>query len=193
MKIWFQNHRYKLKKAGQEKGTLDPGSGTTSVLHVGALPPATSPRRVSIPVLVRDGKPCHVVPYEQSAASEPYRVMSSASDYRYYSLSSTAGYDDSPSTETFGVRPYGTQPACAAVVYHPPHGGTTDPHAFHSVPAAAASASVNSVMTHLSGTSASASTLPTAAGDHCTRTCTVTSDPVTTAPAAACYGQSRWW
>ena len=44
VKIWFQNHRYKLKKSRQEKG-LD-------------LTPLPSPRRVAVPVLVRDGKPC---------------------------------------------------------------------------------------------------------------------------------------
>ena len=44
IKIWFQNHRYKLKKARQEKG-LD-------------MTPLPSPRRVAVPVLVRDGKPC---------------------------------------------------------------------------------------------------------------------------------------
>ncbi|NP_001158404.1 NK2 homeobox 2 [Saccoglossus kowalevskii] len=45
VKIWFQNHRYKLKRARQEKG-LD-------------MNPLPSPRRVAVPVLVRDGKPCH--------------------------------------------------------------------------------------------------------------------------------------
>lgn len=44
VKIWFQNHRYKTKRARQEKG-----------LDVTPLP---SPRRVAVPVLVRDGKPC---------------------------------------------------------------------------------------------------------------------------------------
>lgn len=44
VKIWFQNHRYKTKRARQEKG-----------LDMNALP---SPRRVAVPVLVRDGKPC---------------------------------------------------------------------------------------------------------------------------------------
>jgi len=44
VKIWFQNHRYKLKKARQERG-LD-------------LAPLPAPRRVAVPVLVRDGKPC---------------------------------------------------------------------------------------------------------------------------------------
>uniref|UniRef100_A0A1S4H855 Homeobox domain-containing protein n=4 Tax=gambiae species complex TaxID=44542 RepID=A0A1S4H855_ANOGA len=56
VKIWFQNHRYKTKRAAHEKGALDHhhgghggGNGT------GGLP---SPRRVAVPVLVRDGKPC---------------------------------------------------------------------------------------------------------------------------------------
>lgn len=44
VKIWFQNHRYKLKKSRQERG-LD-------------MTPLPSPRRVAVPVLVRDGKPC---------------------------------------------------------------------------------------------------------------------------------------
>ncbi|XP_076311491.1 uncharacterized protein LOC143225619 [Tachypleus tridentatus] len=44
VKIWFQNHRYKTKRARQEKG-----------LDTNPLP---SPRRVAVPVLVRDGKPC---------------------------------------------------------------------------------------------------------------------------------------
>jgi len=188
VKIWFQNHRYKLKKAGQEKGLLEPGGGgggATSAPQMAVLPPVTSPRRVSIPVLVRDGKPCHVVPHQQPATSQPCRVISSSSDY--YSLGSTAGYGDSPSPGTFGVRPYGTgtRAACAAVVYHPSHGG---PHLFPA--AAAASASVNSTMTHLYGTSTTTTRATPGGVVPCTRTCAVTSD---LAPAAACCAQSRWW
>ncbi|NP_001079091.1 homeobox protein XENK-2 [Xenopus laevis] len=47
VKIWFQNHRYKMKRARSEKG-----------MEVTPLP---SPRRVAVPVLVRDGKPCHTL------------------------------------------------------------------------------------------------------------------------------------
>ncbi|CAG9100785.1 unnamed protein product [Plutella xylostella] len=45
VKIWFQNHRYKTKRAVQEKGGHELGS-------------LSSPRRVAVPVLVKDGRPC---------------------------------------------------------------------------------------------------------------------------------------
>lgn len=50
VKIWFQNHRYKTKRAQTEKGVYDPQHHPSGSL--------SSPRRVAVPVLVRDGKPC---------------------------------------------------------------------------------------------------------------------------------------
>ncbi|XP_017770811.1 PREDICTED: homeobox protein Nkx-2.2-like isoform X2 [Nicrophorus vespilloides] len=49
VKIWFQNHRYKTKRAQHEKGMHEQQNSS----HM------PSPRRVAVPVLVRDGKPCH--------------------------------------------------------------------------------------------------------------------------------------
>nr|AHY88457.1 NK2.1 [Novocrania anomala] len=45
VKIWFQNHRYKHKRAQKDKEKLDQQC-------------QQSPRRVAVPVLVKDGKPC---------------------------------------------------------------------------------------------------------------------------------------
>ncbi|XP_044053931.1 NK2 transcription factor related 7 [Siniperca chuatsi] len=54
VKIWFQNRRYKCKRQRQDKS-----------LELAGYPPA--PRRVTVPVLVRDGKLCsagsHSAPY----------------------------------------------------------------------------------------------------------------------------------
>ncbi|CAH2234053.1 jg25614 [Pararge aegeria aegeria] len=47
VKIWFQNHRYKTKRAVQEKGAPE--------FNMGGI---KSPRRVVVPVLVKDGRPC---------------------------------------------------------------------------------------------------------------------------------------
>ncbi|KAG7460624.1 hypothetical protein MATL_G00200750 [Megalops atlanticus] len=55
VKIWFQNHRYKMKRARAEKGM--------EMVHI------PSPRRVAVPVLVRDGKPCHSHKVQDLAAT----------------------------------------------------------------------------------------------------------------------------
>ncbi|CAF1015717.1 unnamed protein product [Adineta steineri] len=45
VKIWFQNHRYKMKRSRLDKNLID-----TTI---------SSPRRVAVPVLIRNGRPCH--------------------------------------------------------------------------------------------------------------------------------------
>ena len=51
VKIWFQNHRYKHKRQQKDKDKMDAQQkdGTYN---------AQSPKRVAVPVLVKDGKPC---------------------------------------------------------------------------------------------------------------------------------------
>ncbi|XP_076042891.1 thyroid transcription factor 1-like isoform X2 [Oratosquilla oratoria] len=44
VKIWFQNHRYKMKRAAKEKAMADTSSNQS----------ATPPRRISVPVLVKE-------------------------------------------------------------------------------------------------------------------------------------------
>ncbi|CAG9766387.1 unnamed protein product [Ceutorhynchus assimilis] len=49
VKIWFQNHRYKCKRQAKEKAMAEQNQHNQS---------SSSPRRVAVPVLVKDGKPC---------------------------------------------------------------------------------------------------------------------------------------
>ena len=49
VKIWFQNHRYKMKRGRAEGGLQD--------VEIPHPPPLL--RRVVVPILVRDGKPFH--------------------------------------------------------------------------------------------------------------------------------------
>ncbi|XP_019338000.2 homeobox protein Nkx-2.6 [Alligator mississippiensis] len=76
VKIWFQNRRYKCKRQRQDKS-----------LELSAHP--LPPRRVAVPVLVRDGKPCLG---GSQAYTSPYNVALSPYSYNtYYS-----GYSNSP-------------------------------------------------------------------------------------------------
>ncbi|XP_031583914.1 NK2 homeobox 4a isoform X2 [Oreochromis aureus] len=56
VKIWFQNHRYKMKRQAKDKAAQQ----MQQQQQDGSLcqQQAQSPRRVAVPVLVKDGKPC---------------------------------------------------------------------------------------------------------------------------------------
>ncbi|NXS95904.1 NKX26 protein, partial [Jacana jacana] len=78
VKIWFQNRRYKCKRQRQDKS-----------LELASHP--LPPRRVAVPVLVRDGKPC-------LGGSQPYPAP--------YSIT-TGPYSYSSYYSTYGSSPYG--------------------------------------------------------------------------------------
>lgn len=76
VKIWFQNRRYKCKRQRQDK-----------TLELAGHP--VPPRRVAVPVLVRDGKPClgatHATPYNVTMGSYTYNTYYSSYGNNPYS------------------------------------------------------------------------------------------------------------
>ncbi|XP_003781982.1 homeobox protein Nkx-2.5 isoform X1 [Otolemur garnettii] len=106
VKIWFQNRRYKCKRQRQDQ-TLE---------LVGLPPPPPPPaRRIAVPVLVRDGKPClgDSAPYASA-----YGVGLNA--YGYNTYPAYPGYGNatcSPGYSCAAAYPAGpppTQPTSAA-------------------------------------------------------------------------------
>ncbi|XP_066570867.1 homeobox protein Nkx-2.4-like [Amia ocellicauda] len=55
VKIWFQNHRYKMKRQAKDKATQQLQQENNLCQQ---QQQQQSPRRVAVPVLVKDGKPC---------------------------------------------------------------------------------------------------------------------------------------
>ncbi|XP_010158126.1 PREDICTED: homeobox protein Nkx-2.6-like, partial [Eurypyga helias] len=94
VKIWFQNRRYKCKRQRQDKS-----------LELAAHP--LSPRRVAVPVLVRDGKPC--VGGSPQPYPAPYGITASPYSYSsYYSAYSSSPYGASYRGGYAGVPPSAT-------------------------------------------------------------------------------------
>lgn len=61
VKIWFQNHRYKCKRSAKDKTVQEQQQQQQQQQRTacsGQTHQQQSPRRVAVPVLVKDGKPC---------------------------------------------------------------------------------------------------------------------------------------
>ena len=102
MKIWFQNHRYKTKKAQKDREKLDQKPSTHPTHHQQQNNNCSSavnspPKRVAVPVLVKDGKPCPsgtsstsnttaaaavAGSHDRSISSSPESMSSDGADYR---------------------------------------------------------------------------------------------------------------
>lgn len=62
VKIWFQNHRYKTKRATHEKS---PPPSNVSYQPAVRLPSPSAIKRIHVPVLIADGKPINDANYGQ--------------------------------------------------------------------------------------------------------------------------------
>ncbi|XP_067388966.1 homeobox protein Nkx-2.4 isoform X2 [Emydura macquarii macquarii] len=71
VKIWFQNHRYKMKRQAKDKVSQQ-------LQQESSLCQQPSPRRVAVPVLVKDGKPCQSNPGGTPAAAPSQPAPQSA-------------------------------------------------------------------------------------------------------------------
>ncbi|KAK0134024.1 Thyroid transcription factor 1 [Merluccius polli] len=60
VKIWFQNHRYKMKRQAKDKVSQQQMQQESGACQQQLQQQQQSPRRVAVPVLVKDGKPCQV-------------------------------------------------------------------------------------------------------------------------------------
>ncbi|ELT97078.1 hypothetical protein CAPTEDRAFT_170007 [Capitella teleta] len=99
VKIWFQNRRYKMKRQTQDK-----------TLELAAL--QQSPRRVAVPVLVRDGKPCVTAAAGGGGGMSPCGSPSScmpASFNNPYGVNPFGAYTSSSSSYALNSDVTGTQ------------------------------------------------------------------------------------
>lgn len=93
VKIWFQNHRYKTKKAQKDRDKVEQKPSTYQLHQSSSSAVSTPPKRIAVPVLVKDGKPCPAgtstspniaaasASHDRSNSSTPDSV-SSDGDYR---------------------------------------------------------------------------------------------------------------
>ncbi|KAH8387429.1 hypothetical protein KR093_007035 [Drosophila rubida] len=105
VKIWFQNHRYKTKRAQNEKGYEHPGllhGHATHPHHPSALP---SPRRVAVPVLVRNGKPClgDGGKLSQECVSTATAMQNAAAAHHLVALNGAAAYQHAAAAAAAGL------------------------------------------------------------------------------------------
>ncbi|XP_063149593.1 homeobox protein Nkx-2.1 [Candoia aspera] len=95
VKIWFQNHRYKMKrqakdKAAQQQMQQQEGASCQQQQQ-------QSPRRVAVPVLVKDGKPCQAGSNAPSTALQGHHQQQQAAATAITVASNGAGLGQHPS------------------------------------------------------------------------------------------------
>ncbi|KAK2523842.1 hypothetical protein Q9233_009723 [Columba guinea] len=93
VKIWFQNHRYKMKRARSE-GPASPPSRPPALL-----------RRVVVPVLVRDGEPCRGCPASPPTPAARPKLGCSMAGCSAQATLTLQGYRACPPASALGVFP----------------------------------------------------------------------------------------
>ncbi|XP_030070943.1 homeobox protein Nkx-2.1 [Microcaecilia unicolor] len=73
VKIWFQNHRYKMKRQAKDKAAQQQMQQDNN-----SCQQQQSPRRVAVPVLVKDGKPCQAGSNTPTATLQSHQQQAAA-------------------------------------------------------------------------------------------------------------------
>ncbi|KFU97651.1 Thyroid transcription factor 1, partial [Pterocles gutturalis] len=99
VKIWFQNHRYKMKRQAKDKAAQQQMQQEN-----GSCQQQQSPRRVAVPVLVKDGKPCQAGSNTPTAAIQSHQQQA-ATTITVATNGNSLGQHQSPQTNSAGQSP----------------------------------------------------------------------------------------
>lgn len=100
VKIWFQNHRYKTKRARHEKNIQDPHQQQQQI---------PSARRVAVPVLVRDGRTCSMI--SSSSSGNNVAVDKSVSNGKAHDFSAPNSVAAAAAAACMNAIPFNTMNA----------------------------------------------------------------------------------
>ena len=163
IKIWFQNHRYKTKKAISEKGLDMFGPAAAAAAAAACAASAASyhnPRRVAVPVLVRDGKPCP----PGAGGLSPSALMSGSKAEALSQLAAAAAAAQAHHFATTGGSPFGPPP------HHLPSHTSPGIHPFnvpfHTALGFPSPSSFHGLVAGMSGASMAAAAAIAAANNH---------------------------
>nr|XP_009937754.1 PREDICTED: homeobox protein Nkx-2.1-like [Opisthocomus hoazin] len=108
VKIWFQNHRYKMKRQAKDKAAQQQMQQENGACQQQQSPRRgarqQSPRRVAVPVLVKDGKPCQAGSNTPTAAIQSHQQQA-ATTIAVATNGNSLGQHQSHQTNSAGQSP----------------------------------------------------------------------------------------